>query len=233
MGAAKRTILTALLALLAGFAGAALWSLSGLADRQTRAYLVNNPDILPQMADALQRAEAQERLAGIEEAVATPFSGAVLGNPDGTRTLVEFTDYACGYCKSSVAHVKQLIAADPQLKVVVRDWPIFPGSEEAARMSLAAARQGRFAAFHDALFASGPPSPQTVALAGAKAGLDMDAARAFAQSDAATREIARNMAFAERLGFTGTPSWIAGGTVIQGAVGPERLAAALNGGGQE
>lgn len=223
----RRSILTALLALVAGFAGAALWSLSGLADRQTRAYLVANPDILPQMADALQRAEAQERLAGIKGAVMTPFPGAVLGNPNGTRTLVEFTDYACGYCRQSVAHIKQLVAADPQLKVVVRDWPIFPGSEDAARMSLAAARQGRFAAFHDALFAGGPPTAASIAQAAAKAGLDLDAARAFAASDAATREIERNMAFAERLGFTGTPSWIAGGQVIQGAVGPERLAEAL------
>lgn len=223
----RRSILTALLALVAGFAGAALWSLSGLADRQTRAYLIANPDILPQMADALQRAEAQERLAGIKGAVMTPFPGAVLGNPNGTRTLVEFTDYACGYCRQSVAHIKQLVAADPQLKVVVRDWPIFPGSEDAARMSLAAARQGRFAAFHDALFAGGPPTAASIAQAAAKAGLDLDAARAFAASDAATREIERNMAFAERLGFTGTPSWIAGGQVIQGAVGPERLAEAL------
>lgn len=225
----RQTVLTILLALAAGFAGAALWSLSGLGERQTRAYLVANPDILPEMAQALQQREAQERLAGIGELVETPFPGAVLGNPNGTRTLVEFTDYACGYCRASAAVVQQLIAADPNLKVVIREWPIFPGSEDAARMALAAARQGKYAAFHKAMFAAGPPSAESIAQAAAAAGLDMTAAQAFARSDAATQEIARNLAFAERLGFTGTPSWVAGGEIIQGAVGPERLRAALTG----
>ena len=229
----RHMVLTVVLALVAGFAGAATWSLSGLGDRQTRAYLLANPDILPEMADALQRGEAQKRLAGLEGQVEIPFPGAVLGNPNGTRTLVEFTDYACGYCRQSVAHVQALIEADPDLKVVIREWPIFPGSEEAARMSLAAAFQGKFAAFHDAMFAAGPPDATSIAKAANAAGLDIAAATAFARSEPVTREIARNMAMAEQLGFTGTPSWIAGGEVIQGAVGPERLSAALKGSRKE
>lgn len=227
----KQTVGTVLLALLAGFAGAGLWSMSGLADRQTRSYLIANPDVLPEMAEALQRQEAQGRLAEVGAAVEQPFPGAVLGNPDGSRVLVEFTDYACGYCRQSAAHVRQLIAADPELKVVIREWPIFPGSEAAARMSLAAAQQGKFAAFHDAMFASGPPSAASIRRAAGAAGLDMAAAEAFAGSEAVNQELARNMAYAERLGFTGTPSWIAGGEVIQGAVGPERLRKALVAGG--
>ena len=229
----RHFILTALLALAAGFAGAALWSVMGLDDRQTRAYLLANPNILPEMAEALQRGEAQKRLAGLESQVETPFPGAVLGNPNGTRTLVEFTDYACGYCRQSVADVQALIKADPGLKVVIREWPIFPGSEDAARMSLAAAAQGRFAVFHDAMFAAGPPDASSITKAATAAGLDMVAANAFARSEAVTREIGRNMALAEQLGFTGTPSWIAGGEVVQGAVGPERLRAALKGDGAE
>lgn len=227
----RRHALTVLLALIAGFAGAALWSLTGLGDRQTRSYLVANPDILPEMASALQRQDAQRRLAGIEDQVTAAFPGAVLGNPQGTRTLVEFSDYACGYCKASLPHVKALLAADPELKVVIREWPIFPGSEDAARMSLAAAKQGKFAAFHDAMYAHGPPSPDTVRRAAEVAGLDLAQAQVTARSEEVTRELAQNMAWAEQLGFTGTPSWIAGGEIIQGAVGPDRLRGALNGTG--
>jgi protein-disulfide isomerase len=227
----KNHLLTALIALVAGFGGAALWSLSGLGHTQTRAYLVENPDILPEMAEAYQRAEAQGRLADIEQEVAQAFPGAVLGNPDGSKVLVKFTDYGCTFCRQSVPGVDQLIANDPELKVVVREWPIFEGSETAARMALAAARQGKYAAFYHAMFDQGSPSEAGIERAAQIAGLDMDAATAFAASDEATAELAKNMAFARTLQFTGTPSWVAGGQVIEGMVPPERLAEALVAGG--
>ncbi|WP_133366261.1 DsbA family protein [Qipengyuania sediminis] len=225
----RRNFLTALLALACGFAGAGLWSVSGLDNARTRAWLVANPEVLPEMAAALQRNEAQVRLAEVGDAVARPFPGAVLGNPAGKRVLVMFTDYACGYCRSSERDVARLIAADPDLKVVIREWAIFPGSENAARMALAAAQQGRYAAFHKAMFAGGAPNAEGVARAARAAGLDMARASAFAASDRAAAELARTTQFARTLGFAGTPGWIAEGQVIEGAVGYDRLKAALDG----
>jgi protein-disulfide isomerase len=225
----KNGIVTALIALVFGFAGAGLWSLTGLGDQRTRAWLVANPDILPAMAQALERKEAEAKLADAGGAVMRPFPGAVLGNPRGTRTLVKFTDYGCTYCRASEADVQKLIAADPDLRVVVREWPIFEGSEEAARMALAAARQGKYPAFYKAMFAGGPPSPATVARAAEVAGLDLAQARAFAVTDAVAAELAQNMQFARTLGFSGTPSWIAEGQVLQGAVGYDALRQALEG----
>lgn len=227
----KNHLLTALIALVFGFAGAGLWSLSGLGNGQTRDYLLANPQILPEMAEAFQRGEAQDRLARISDEVKQPFAGSVLGNPQGTRVLVKFTDYGCTYCRQSVAGIDELIAADPELKVVVREWPIFDGSEQAARMALAAAKQGKYPAFYHAMFEQGPPSEAGIERAARIAGLDMDAAQAFAQSDEATAELAKTMAFARTLQFTGTPSWIAGGEVIEGLVPTERLAQALDAAG--
>ena len=224
----RNHLLTALIALVFGFAGAALWSLSGLGNGQTRDYLLANPQILPEMAEAYQRGDAQNRLAQIADEVKQPFPGAVLGNPDGSKVLVKFTDYGCTYCRQSVAAIDELIAADPELKVVVREWPIFDGSEQAARMALAAAKQGKYPAFYHAMFEQGPPSEGTIARAAQIAGLDIAAAEAFAQSDEATAELAKTMAFARRLQFTGTPSWVAGGEVIEGLVPAERLAKALD-----
>ena len=223
----KNHLLTALIALGCGFAGAALWSLSGLGHDQTREYLIANPQILPEMSEAYQRQESQDRLAGIADEVREPFPGAVLGNPDGGTVLVKFTDYGCTYCRQSIAAIDELIAGDPDLKVVIREWPIFDGSEQAARMALAAAKQGKYPAFYHALFEQGPPSDTTIARAAQIAGLDIEQARAFAASDDATGELARNMALARTLQFTGTPSWVAGGETIQGLVPPERLAEAL------
>ena len=224
----RNHLLTALIALVFGFAGAALWSLSGLGNGQTRDYLLANPQILPEMAEAYQRGDAQNRLAQIADEVKQPFPGAVLGNPDGSKVLVKFTDYGCTYCRQSVAAIDELIAADPELKVVVREWPIFDGSEQAARMALAAAKQGKYPAFYHAMFEQGPPSEAGIARAAQIAGLDIAAAEAFAQSDEATAELAKSMAFARTLQFTGTPSWVAGGEVIEGLVPAERLAKALD-----
>jgi protein-disulfide isomerase len=224
----RNHLLTALIALVFGFAGAALWSLSGLGNGQTRDYLLANPQILPEMAEAYQRGDAQNRLGQIVDEVKQPFPGAVLGNPDGSKVLVKFTDYGCTYCRQSVAAIDELIAADPELKVVVREWPIFDGSEQAARMALAAAKQGKYPAFYHAMFEQGPPSEGTIARAAQIAGLDIAAAEAFAQSEEATAELAKTMAFARTLQFTGTPSWVAGGEVIEGLVPAERLAKALD-----
>ncbi|WP_379922873.1 DsbA family protein [Erythrobacter sp. R86502] len=216
------TVLTALMALLFGFLGAALWSYSGLGDRHTRAYLLANPDLLPQMAQAFEEQESAKRLTQMGGAVREPFPGVVLGNPNGSTVLVEFTDYNCPYCEASLKDVKRLVAEDPDLKVVIREWPIFEGSDVASRMALAAGLQGKYRAFHEAMFATGD-----VDAAARAAGLDMARARRDAASDAVSTEIARNLDFAQSLGFNGTPAWIAGDAPIGGAVGYEKLKAAL------
>jgi protein-disulfide isomerase len=218
----RNTLLTALMALVFGFLGAAAWSYSGLADNRTRAFLLGNPDLLPQMAQAYEEQEAAKRLAQMGGAVFEPFPGVVLGNPNGKTVLVEFTDYNCPYCEASLKDVNRLIAEDPDLKVVIREWPIFEGSDVASRMALAAGLQGKYRAFHDAMFATGD-----VEAAARKAELDMERAQRDAASEAVSTEIARNLDHARALGFTGTPAWIAGKTPFGGAVGYERLKAAL------
>jgi len=219
----RQTLLTALTALVFGFLGAAVWSYAGLADNRTRAFLLANPDMLPQMAQAYETQEAEKRLTQMGDEVFTAFPGAVLGNPAGSRVLVEFTDYNCTFCEASLKDVNRLVAEDPDLKVVIREWPIFEGSDAAARMALAAAMQGKYAAFHTAMFTTGD-----VARAAQAAGLDMGRASADAASNAVSVELARNLELARELGFTGTPAWVAGRKPFGGAIGYERLKAALD-----
>jgi protein-disulfide isomerase len=152
-----------------------------------------------------------------------PFAGAWAGAPDGDVVLVEFFDYACGYCRKSNADVERLLREDPKLKVVWREWPVLgPDSETAARASLAAARAGRFKPFHDALFAAGRPSAETVAKARAEIGLEGDLAAAEAD-----RELARNFQLARNLEASGTPTFVVGDQIFQGAVGYEALRDAI------
>ncbi|MBD3730792.1 MAG: DsbA family protein [Sphingomonadales bacterium] len=215
------------LSLAFGFAGAALWSVTGLGNGATHDYLVDNPEILPEMANVLQQREAARRLANVRGDVYSPFPGAVLGNPAGKHVLIEFTDYGCTFCRHSVGDVKAMIAADPDLKVVIREWPIFEGSDVPARWALAAARQGKFAAFHDAMFAAGSTSPEAVQAAAKQAGLDMAAAQQFVGGREAEFELMKNRSLAQQLGFEGTPSWVAGEQLLFGAIGQDTLTKAL------
>jgi len=224
----RNWLVTALIALAFGFGGAALWSFSGLGNDMTRHYLLENPDILPEMVENLERAEASKRLASAGDELTQPFPGAVLGNPDGAITLVKFTDYGCGYCRTSRPDIDALIADNPDLRVVIREWPIFQGSDGPARMALAAAQQGKFAAFHDAMFAQGSTAHDAVLSAAAQAGLDLAEADEFLSSDAANIELAKNTSMARQLGFGGTPSWVVGEAAFEGAVGKDNLQKAVD-----
>lgn len=180
-------------------------------------YILEHPEVLTQ---AMNRLRARQ--------VEAPFPGAVLGNPQGKVTLVEFTDFACTFCRRSVPDVEALIRANPDLRVVVRDLPILSqASGDAARMALAAAEQGRYAAFHKAMWLAGQPSAQTIAAAAKVAGLDMERARRSIADPRIDAEIERNIALARQLGFNGTPSWVIGDQILSGAVGEAQLSAAV------
>ena len=223
-----RLLATIALSLVAGVAGAAAWDYSGLGPDRTRDYLMANPEVLPEAIGVLQQREAAARLAPVRAELEQPFPGAVLGNPNGSVTLVEFSDYACGYCKLSVEHVNELIAANPDLRVVIREYPILSqGSADAARMALAAAQQGKFEAFHNAMFAQESPSPEGIAAAAQAAGLDMARAEAAIATGAFDQQLQNNVFLGQNLQLGGTPAFIVGDTLLNGAVGTAELADAV------
>ncbi|WP_156839821.1 DsbA family protein [Novosphingobium aquimarinum] len=235
-GGPMRIALLIALVVLAGFAGwyaERLFSGPAAGDRAeiegiVREYILANPEILPEAMENLQRKQNSANLGSVREAVERPYPGAILGNPEGKVTLVEFTDFACGFCRRSLDDVDALIAANPDLKVVIREMPILsPQSADAARMGLAAAEQGKYAAFHRAMFEAGQPDPASIMAAAKTAGLDLQKAQQVAKTPRVEQELAANVNFAGKIGFSGTPTWIVGDQVINGAVGREQLAAAI------
>ena len=219
---------TLALALIGGFAGAALWTFMGFGDEATRRYLMANPEVLPRAMEVLEQRERLARIAPVRDQLELPFPGAILGNPNGTVTLVEFSDYACGYCRQSVADVARLVAANPALRVVVREYPILrPESADAARMALAAAQQGKYEAFHEAMFELGTPSAETIEAAAVQAGVDLATARAAIDRGSFDPYLQANHQLAATIGISGTPGWVIGDQVIDGAVGHEALASAI------
>jgi protein-disulfide isomerase len=120
--------------------------------------------------------------------------------------------------------IAALIKRDPKLRVVYRDLPILSDeSRVAARASLLAAQQGKFQAFHDALYAGGPVSDASIQAAAAKAGVSLSGL----QSPVITAEIAKNMQTAVKLGMNGTPSWVVGDRILSGALPIEEIEKAI------
>ena len=197
-------------------------------ERVVHDYLLSHPEIIPEAMNRLQARETAKGIAAVRGAIERPFAGAWAGNPAGDVTLVMFTDYNCGFCRVSAPDIDRLIAADPKLKVVWREIPILgPSSDAAARIALAAAKQGRYPAFHRAMFRGPSPSAARFAAVGREIGLDPARVSADQAAPDITQEIAANLALASRLGVDGTPAFVIGDRMLRGAVGHDALAQAI------
>lgn len=195
-----------------------------LGKRMVRDALVADPHILVEAGEALRGQQFAPVLAQYRKDLETPFGSSWKGSDKPDVTLVEFFDYACTYCKASNPHVERLIAEDPKLRVVYREFPILgQASVDAARLSMAASRAGRFGQFHDAMFAAGRPSPDTLALAAKAVGMPAQ----IGSDPSAETELKRNYQLAGQLGADGTPVFIVGDKVMNGAVGYETLKEAI------
>jgi protein-disulfide isomerase len=193
-----------------------------------RAYILENPEIITEAVKILQEREIASRLKEGGDAITQAFYSAQDGNPKGDVTIVEFTDYNCGYCRSSLADVEKLVANDDDIRLVYRELPILSStSREAALWALAAAKQGKHKAFHKAMFAGGRPDTITIRAAASRAGLDLASAEKFAASGEAGAEVDKNLAMMQRVGFNGTPTFIIGDQILEGAVGYDALKAAV------
>ena len=231
-------IMTGLLAAIVG-AGAAVLAVGATSqpvnstdkaaiERIVRDYILANPEILTQAMENLQNREVKKVVDENRAEIETPFAGAWEGAADADVTLVQFFDYACTYCRASLPDIERLLAEDKKLKIVYRELPILgQPSLDAARASLAAAQQGNYGVFHRALYAGGRVTPATVEAARKRAGVDAARARQAEGSEAVSKEIAANLELQSVLQITGTPSWVVGDRILNGAVGYETLKEAV------
>ncbi len=208
----------------------------GSADTQSRAgietivreYVLSHPEILPEAMQNLQTKEATKQIAQHRDIIETPYGNAWEGAANGDVTLVEFFDYACGYCRSSIADVNKLLAEDKNLKVVYHDMPVLgEQSVVAARASLALAKSGNFLKFHKAIYGAGRPSDEGINAALTVAGVNPLQTRAAGQSAEVEGQLSKIATVQRALNLTGTPSWIIGDRLIVGAVGYRELKAAI------
>lgn len=172
---------------------------------------------LPLAPSGAQQRPDLSRKAVVDDPIAPKRAGAGFD-----VSVVEFFDYNCPYCRRMEPVIAGLLKADPKVRIVYRDWPIFgPASREASRAAIASQWQGRHAAFHKALMTSpGKLDSAGIKAAATRAKVDWPRLQRDLMGHGADIDalLARTDAIAGAIGVNGTPVLIVGSQVVPGAV---------------
>lgn len=195
-------------------------------EQVVKEYLMANPEILLQAQQALEakmeKEQTEKTKSALKENANDIFkdpNSAVGGNPDGDVTIVEFFDYNCGYCRRSYDDIAKVIKADPKIRFVFKELPIInqEASPGAAKVALAARKQGKYMELHAALMKGQGIASEATALTKAEAlGLDLKKLKADMESPEIKAELDKTMDLAKKLGVGGTPFFLVGDHVVAG-----------------
>lgn len=206
----------------------------GEVEKIVRDYLIANPEVLLEAQAALEDKQKEQQrvaqLAVIEDSKADIFNAAydgVVGNPDGKVTVVEFYDYNCGYCKRALPDMQAMTEQDPDLRFVLKEFPILGvDSQKAHVVSMAFHRLApeKYGEFHTRLLGGQGHANEAAAM---KIALDLGADEAKLREEmknpAITDAFSQTYELANKLAITGTPSYVVGKEVVFGALGREVL----------
>ncbi len=233
-GAAAALALTALPAL--AFDPAAMTEAERAAFRaEIRAYLLDNPEIIMEAVQVLEGRQAdmqaqtdRDVIAANAEIIFEDGYSWVGGNPDGDITIVEFMDYRCGFCRRAVPEVDKLLAADGNIRLVIKEYPIL--GEQSLLMSRFAiatkqvAGDDAYKLVHETLMGlNGDVTPEALAQVAAELGLDGAAILARLDAPEVTRVIVETRALAQSLNIQGTPSFVVRDEVLRGFLPADQM----------
>jgi protein-disulfide isomerase len=239
-----RAILIAFALFLAAIGGYALKEFAGAGDsadapaaspsidQQISQYLKDHPEevmtalrLAQANAEKQKAADAQLAVAQKQDQIFNNPADPVVGNVNGDVTVVEFFDYRCPYCKRVSDALMTLVKDDPNVKVVYKEFPILgPESVVAARIALAAHRQGKYEQVHTAFMAHKGSFEQSDLLElAASVGADPAKLAADMQDPAIQGQLLATESLAAALGITGTPGFLFGKKLIPGAVSLEDM----------
>ena len=182
-------------------------------------YLLKKPEIMIEVMQLLQKKEYDQTQQAVKQTqqTAPSFANAlfhqandpVAGNPSGKVALVEFFDYQCPHCVDMAPIITSLIQANPDIKVIYKEFPIRGAvSEYAARAALAANKQGKYMAFSHALLAASQTLTKDSILKIAKDnGLDVEQLKKDMENDNIKNQLKANIKLAQDLKLFGTPAF--------------------------
>ncbi len=159
-------------------------------------------------------AETENILQPISSATAAqlynPQGNTIAGNPNGNVTLVEFFDYNCPFCRGLQPTLKKLIAKNPNLRVVYKEYLLFgDASIPATAAALAAANQNKYLDMHRALMSAKHPLTQReVLIIGKSIGLDPEILAKNMASSSIQNQMVANTMLASTLNLNAAPAFI-------------------------
>jgi predicted DsbA family dithiol-disulfide isomerase len=227
LGGWKLSLLAGVMGVLIGALGVSLYfnfrGGQAPSEEMVRNYILDHGELLTEAGERLRARQARAAVLNNRQALERPYRSAWAGAENADVVMVQFFDYACPYCHQINGDVERLLREDPRLKVVWRELPVLgPNSEAAAVASLAAAEQGRWRQFHARMFALGRPTEAVLQQVSQETGVTSGA-----PTDAMRAEVNSNVEMARAIGATGTPTFVIGDRVLQGAVGYDALKAAI------
>lgn len=189
-------------------------------------YIMKNPQVL---RDALMKVESDAQTENAKR-VLTSLKDEIyhagspeIGDPKAKVTIVEFYDYNCPYCRTTHAKIRDFLKSNPDTKLVLKDIAsLGKVSESVSRIVIAATKQGKFEALHDALMTQKGQATEARAIEIAtKLGYDIERLKKDARSPETSDVLTRAQNLADKLNATITPLYIVGYNGITGA--PEDL----------
>lgn len=154
--------------------------------------------------------DTESKIAANTNEIFNQNNNLVLGNPKGTTTIVEFIDYNCGHCKVLAQTLKTLTEQNKDVKIIVKELPIFGGdSEVAARAAVAAAKQNKFNEFHYTLINNKEKTTEaSITKAAETSGLNMKQFTTDLNAEKTKEHVQNNIELAGKLDIMATPALI-------------------------
>ena len=197
---------------------------------EVKAYLIENPEVLVEAMNVLNERQAQAEQSSDKQLVldhkADLFADQaswVGGNPDGDITVVEFMDYRCGYCRKAYQEVEDLVKADGNIRLVLKEYPILgEDSVTSARFAIAMLQlhgNDAYKKAHDALITlRGAPDPETLVRLTTDLGYEAKPVLDRMASDEVTAVIAANQELGTKMSISGTPTFVIDNQMLRGYV---------------
>lgn len=198
----------------------------GFSNKAIEKYIAQNPRKIIESVENMVKQErekkteeskgmAKEKFNEITSNSAMPF----VGNKNGSKVVVEFFDYNCGYCKKADSEVAKAVHQDKNVKVILVNTPIL--SEQsfmAAKVSVAvfSAYPDKFADFHHKLIQMKKIGMDEALNLAASLGIDKDKLKSYANSASVEEKLQNNYKIIQDIGIQGTPAFIIKGELIPG-----------------
>ena len=195
-----------------------------ISEEGVRAVLNNNPQMI---IEALQqgeikrqeeaRAQAKKLVAENIDAVNNYAASPVIGNENGEVTVVEFFDFACGYCHSLAPTLMNVVEKNSNVRLVLKPlYFLSPQSQYAAKALYAAAEQGKAKEFYMNIMENkGQLSEAKIDELAVKAGVDLEKMKADMNSEKVATAMSDTASLAEKIRITGVPTLVIDGNVVQ------------------